>query len=101
RVLTQQGSHLPIEETVLEDQLQLAYVHRRHVLQRWGQVVPIPTGIHLADCLLEDSEDDLPLVTEVILQVALADPTACGDSIAGDASSAVFVEELQCTLQNS
>src|SRR5262249_53179627 len=60
-----------------------------------------PAGVHLPDRLLEQREDDLALVAEVILQVALADAAALGDAAGGDRRGTVLVEELQCRLQDA
>ncbi len=69
--------------------------------QRRRQVIPVPTGIHLADGLLKYRVDDLLLVAEVVLQVALADTATFGNAIGRHCGTAMLVEELECRLQDS
>ena len=68
--------------------------HFRHMAQRGMLRVPYPFFAHHGNYLPECMLNDLLLVAEVIVQIALADPASLGNSIGRDRGCAVLVEKF-------
>jgi hypothetical protein len=54
----------------------------------------VPTRVHLIDRQLEQCADDVALIVEVVLQVALADAAALGNLVGRD-RGALLVEQFE------
>jgi len=72
---------------------------RGHVLRRRAQMIAVPAGIHFVERALKQRTHDFLLVAEIVVEVALADPTVRGNAVCRYGRRAVLIEQLQSRIE--